>query len=289
VNKLTPYLLKVTEITWYSTICLLLLAGWVSRDQRYLVAESGIGYWFGIIGGSMMLILLIYPMRKRFRRWAMVGSVKSWFRIHMILGLAGPVIIIFHSGFKLGSFNSSVAFFCMLTVALSGLVGRKLYEGIHHGLYGSKVRFEEFYSGDNLASMLLRRTGVDRRQNENGELPGGERRLASRRADTDDSSIANEYEEIEKQLTNLHTGINRSLGFYRSMNSRIRKLRRQIDRSDLNQKAKKLIYHRLKDLRAICSLGTKEILFSYWHILHLPLFIMLILSGLVHVAAVHLY
>ena len=289
VNKLTPYLLKVTEIAWYTTICLLLLAGWISRDQRYLVAESGIGYWFGIIGGSMMLILLIYPMRKRFRRWAVIGSVKSWFRIHMVLGIAGPVIIIFHSGFKLGSFNSSVAFFCMLSVALSGLVGRKLYEGIHHGLYGSKVSFEEFYSGDKLASMLLRRTGIDRRQNKNGEVPEGERRLASRRADTDDSSIANEYEEIEEQLMNLHTGINRSLGFYRSMDSRIRKLRRQIDRSDLNQKAKKLIYLRLKDLRAICSLGTREILFSYWHIFHLPLFIMLILSGLVHVAAVHLY
>ncbi|MCP4334541.1 MAG: hypothetical protein GY785_17950 [Gammaproteobacteria bacterium] len=289
VNKLTPYLLKVTEITWYTTICLLLLAGWVSRDQRYLVAESGIGYWFGIIGGSMMLILLIYPMRKRFRRWGLIGSVKSWFRIHMILGIAGPVIIIFHSGFKLGSFNSSVAFFCMLTVALSGLVGRKLYEGIHHGLYGSKVRFEEFYSCDKLASMLLRRTGIDRRQNKNGELPEGERRLASRRANTDDSSIANEYEEIEEQLMNLHTGINRSLGFYRSMDSRIRKLHRQIDRSALNHKSKKLVYLRLKDLRAICSLGTKEILFSYWHILHLPLFIMLILSGLVHVAAVHLY
>jgi len=289
VNKLTPYLLKITEIIWYSTICLLLLAGWVSRDQRYLVAESGIGYWFGIIGGSMMLILLIYPMRKRFRRWAVIGSVKSWFRIHMILGLAGPVIIIFHSGFKLGSFNSSVAFFCMLTVALSGLVGRKLYEGIHHGLYGSKVHFEEFYSGDKLASMLLRRTGIDRRKQMDGELSGAERRLALRRADTNDSSIADEYDEIEEKLTNLHTGINRSLGFYRSMNSRISKLRRQINKSNLNQKAKKLIYHRLKDLRSICSLGTKEILFSYWHILHLPLFIMLILSGLVHVAAVHLY
>jgi len=289
VNKLTPYLLKVTEIIWYSAICLLLLAGWVSRDQRYLVAESGIGYWFGIIGGSMMLILLLYPLRKRFRRWAVIGSVKSWFRIHMILGVAGPVIVIFHSGFRLGSFNSSVAFFCMLTVALSGLVGRKLYEGIHHGLYGSKVRFEEFYSGDNLASMLLKRTGIDRRQHESGELPGNEQRQAARRADMDDSSIADEYEEIEKQLTNLHTGINRSLGFYRSTNSRISKLRRQIDRSDLNPKAKKLIYRRLKDLRSICSLGTKEILFSYWHILHLPLFIMLILSGLIHVAAVHMY
>ena len=289
MNKLTPYLLKITEITWYSVICLLLLAGWASRDQRYLVAESGIGYWFGIIGGSMMLILLIYPLRKRFRRWAVIGSIKSWFRIHMILGMAGPVIIIFHSGFKLGSFNSSVAFFCMLIVATSGLVGRKLYEGIHHGLYGSKVRFEEFYSGDKLASLLLRRAGVDRRQNEDGELSGGERRLASRRADTDDSSIANEYEEIEERLTNLHTGVNRSLGFYRSMNSRIVRLRRQIANSDLNKESQELIYRRLKDLRSICSLGTKEILFSYWHILHLPLFIMLILSGLIHVAAVHLY
>ena len=289
MNKLTPYLLKITEITWYSVICLLLLTGWASRDQRYLVAESGIGYWFGIIGGSMMLILLIYPLRKRFRRWAVIGSVKSWFRIHMILGVAGPVIIIFHSGFKLGSFNSSVAFFCMLTVALSGLVGRKLYEGIHHGLYGSKVRFEEFYSGDDLAVLLLRRSGVDRRQDRAEVLPAGERRLQARRADTKASSIADEYAEIEEQLTNQHTGINRSLGFYRSMNSRIKKLRRQIDRSELNQKAKKLIYDRLKDLRSICSLGTREILFSYWHILHLPLFIMLILSGLIHVAVVHLY
>ena len=289
MNKLTPYLLKITEITWYSVICLLLLAGWASRDQRYLVAESGIGYWFGIIGGSMMLILLIYPLRKRFRRWAVIGSVKSWFRIHMILGMAGPVIIIFHSGFKLGSFNSSVAFFCMLIVATSGLVGRKLYEGIHHGLYGSKVRFEEFYSGDKLASMLLRRSGVDRRKHEEGELSAGERRLVSRRADTDDSSIANEYEEIEERLTNQHTGVNRSLGFYRSTNSRIVRLRRQVASSNLNKESQELIYRRLKDMRSICSLGTKEILFSYWHIFHLPLFIMLILSGLIHVAAVHLY
>ena len=289
LNKLTPYLLKITEITWYFAIVLLLLAGWASRDQRYLVAESGIGYWFGIIGGSMMLILLIYPLRKRFRRWAVIGSVKSWFRIHMILGLAGPVIIIFHSGFKLGSFNSSVAFFCMLTVAISGLVGRKLYAGIHHGLYGSKVRYEEFYAGDDLASLLLRRAGVDRRQHEHGVVPGDERRLQSRRADTSDSDIADEYEEIEEKLTNQHTGVNRSLAFYRSMNSRITKLRRQVARSNLNNESQQLIYRRLKDLRSICSLGTREILFSYWHILHLPLFIMLILSGLVHVAAVHLY
>jgi hypothetical protein len=186
----------------------------------------------------------------------------------------------------------------MIIVALSGLVGRKLYAGIHHGLYGSKVRFDEFYSGDNLAGLLLRRAGTDRRKHQAGVLSGGERRLLARRADTSKSNIADEYsepniadeyEEIEDKLTNQHTGVNRSLGFYRSMSSRIGKLRRQVARSDLNQDSKKLIYRRVKDLHSICTLGTREILFSYWHILHLPLFIMLILSGLVHVAAVHLY
>ena len=186
----------------------------------------------------------------------------------------------------------------MIIVAISGLVGRKLYAGIHHGLYGSKVRFDEFYSGDNLAGLLLRRAGTDRRQHQAGVLPGDERSLQARRADTSESKhadehsesvIANEYEEIEEKLTNQHTGVNRSLGFYRSMSSRIGKLRRQIARSDLNEDSKNLIYRRLKDLRSICTLGTREILFSYWHILHLPLFIMLILSGLIHVAAVHLY
>jgi hypothetical protein len=265
LNKFAPYLLKITETAWYFALVLILLVGWAARDQRYLVAESGIGYWLGIIGGSLMLLLLIYPMRKRFRRWAAIGSIKAWFRIHMILGLAGPVIIIFHSGFKLGSFNSSVALFCMLTVALSGLVGRKFYQSIHHGLYGRKVRFEEYYSDENLAVLLLRGSG------------------------TIDPAIADEYEELERQLTNLHTGENRSLRFYLKMKARVNKLRRSVTRSDLKGSGKEQIYCRLKDLRSICLLGINEILFSYWHILHLPLFIMLILSGLVHVAVVHFY
>lgn len=265
INKLSPYLLKLTSTVWYSTILFALVLGWVSRDQQYLIAESGIGYWFGIIGATMMLLLLIYPMRKRFRRWSAIGSVKSWFRIHMILGLAGPLIIIFHSGFKLGSFNSSVAFFCMLIVATSGLLGRSLYQRIHHGLYGRKVRFEEFYSNDDLPSLLLDGAGAI------------------------DFNIADEFEAIEANLTHQHTGTNRSMRSYLAMKSRIRKLRRDLDNSDLDDGDKEQIYPRLKDLRSICVLGINEILFSYWHVLHLPLFIMLILSGLIHVGVVHFY
>jgi hypothetical protein len=265
LNRLSQHFLKLTSFVWYSAIALVLIAGWSVRDQHYLVAESGIGYWLGIIGGSMMLLLLMYPMRKRFRRWSAIGSVKSWFRIHMILGVAGPLIIVLHSGYELGSFNSSVAFFCMLLVAASGLLGRKLYERIHHGLYGRKIRFEELYSGNDLPGMLLGGSGAI------------------------DFEIADEFEEIEEGLTNRHTGVNRSLGYYLKMKSRINRLRRGVAGSDFSKEDKKQILARLKDLRAICVLGVNEILFSYWHVLHLPLFIMLILTGLVHVVVVHFY
>lgn len=212
-----------------------------------------------------MLLIFAYPLRKRFKRWASIGSVKAWFRIHMFLGMAGPVIIIYHSGFKLGSFNSSVALFCMLIVASSGLLGRYFYERIHHGLYGSKVRFEEFYSAEDLSALLSR-----------GPI-------------AIDAHIAHEFNQVEENLTHRHTGINRSLGFYRGMKSRIGGLRRDVARSSLGRAEKKQIYLRLKDLRSICALGINEIYFSYWHVFHIPLLVMLVLSGVIHVLVVHLY
>ena len=265
MNTILAPLIKMTSITWYLGIALIMAAGWAERDRQYLVAESGLGYWFGIIGGSMMLLMLLYPLRKRFQRWSLIGSVKSWFRIHMILGVVGPLMVIFHSGFNLGSFNSSVALFCMLMVAGSGLMGRYLYQRIHHGLYGSKIRIEEFYREDELASLLLSGGGGI------------------------DFNIVDELEDIKEKLTPQHTGINRSIRFYRKMRSRIDRLGRNVSRSSLGKAEKKEIRQRLHDLRQICVLGINEILFSYWHLLHLPLFIVMVLSGLIHVTVVHLY
>jgi hypothetical protein len=42
-------------------------------------------------------------------------------------------------------------------------------------------------------------------------------------------------------------------------------------------------------VRRVAELGTYERLFAFWHLLHLPLFFMLLVAGIVHVVAVHLY
>ena len=106
-----------------------MLACWAGnvRYGRFYTSGSGFGYVLGVLGGSMMLVLLLYAVRKQvgfMRDW---GQLKHWFRFHMIAGVLGPVLVLFHSTFRVGSINAGVALSCMLLVVASGLAGRFLY------------------------------------------------------------------------------------------------------------------------------------------------------------------
>ena len=75
--------------------------GWLGREEQHLSPEEGTGYWLGIAGAVTMLMLLLYPLRKRIKALRHLGSVKSWFRAHMLLGILGPTLILFHANFGL--------------------------------------------------------------------------------------------------------------------------------------------------------------------------------------------
>jgi len=257
-------MLKGLTLLGYGLVVLVLLLGWSLREQRYLVAESGLGYALGIIGGSMMLLLLVYPLRKR-RNWQFLGSVRFWFRTHMLFGVLGPSLVILHSGFRLGSLNGRVAFISMLIVAASGLVGRYLYRRIHHGLYGEKRRFEEYYRKGEGWEDALSRAAVS--------VP----------------ELVDRLHELEERLVNAHTGVNRSWWFYQKARRQLRRLRREIRRAMPSGEERKKMLQRVAALIGICDLGIHEILFSYWHVLHFPLFILLVFSGITHVVVVHFY
>ena len=79
-------------------------------------------------------MLLIYPASKRFRWTGFIGSIQGWFRAHMVLGVLGPMFMLFHANFSLGATNSNAALIAMLIVSGSGLVGRYFYTRIHLGL-----------------------------------------------------------------------------------------------------------------------------------------------------------
>jgi hypothetical protein len=135
--------LSPTTLFVIASIAALYLGWRVIPLGRYITPERGIGYSLGIAGGGLMLLLLLYPARKRVRWLAFMGSVKTWFRLHMVMGIVGPILVLYHANFSLGAANSNVALVCMLVVAGSGLIGRYLYTRIHEGLYGHQSNLTE--------------------------------------------------------------------------------------------------------------------------------------------------
>lgn len=120
-------------------VVVVLTVGFILRKQEFFVLGEGIGYQLGLSGGTVMLLLLFYPLVKRVKFFSKSTHAGFWFNWHMMLGVIGPVSIFFHSNFSLGATNSNIALFMMILVAVSGVVGRYVYGQIHSGLNGAKL------------------------------------------------------------------------------------------------------------------------------------------------------
>ena len=272
-------------LLFFSGVLITLYRGWIDRNDLSRTAESGIGYALGIIGGVLMLMLLLYPLRKRARFMQRLGPVKWWFRSHMILGIVGPMCILFHCSFHLGALNSNVSLLCMTLVASSGLVGRYLYSKIHYGLYGRKATLQElvqdtsFFKGLLVSALTYAPRHRDRLQAVEKDALSTQRGILS---------------------TVLHIAVFNIQSHWIGLS-----LRRLMKRALLNEMQKHggnrhEIHQKLREqrqqlgeylatLRKINQLAFYDRLFSLWHVLHFPLFLMLVISGIVHVVAVHLY
>src|SRR5690349_24900850 len=117
------------------TVVTLAAAAFVVAQGKYYTPRSNFGFYLGVVGTTMMVVMLAYPLRKRVGFMQSWGNLKHWFRIHMILGIVGPTLVLFHSTFHIRSANAAVALFSMLIVVISGVIGRFVYTKIHYGLY----------------------------------------------------------------------------------------------------------------------------------------------------------
>ncbi len=266
---------KFSAFLFFGLIALILYEGWEVRGYHYLEAKKGMGYALGIIGGIMMLLL--YPLRKRFRSF---GSVKHCFRIHMVFGILGPTLILFHSNFSLGAINSHVAFFSMSIVAASGLLGRYFYSRIHHGLYGSQVTLRQLQDASHWHMMQL--------TNEMLYFPHLQTRLKC-------------YEKTAfkagrgwfKFVTLPWLAVSSRLAYLRLWSECKQSIHENLEDKYLRklqlQKTRLALKSYFREVRRAAGLRFYERLFSAWHIFHPPLFIMMLVTGVIHVIAVHVY
>ncbi len=269
----------------FVTVTLLIVVGWSGREARSLTADHGIGYALGFVALACMLGLLLYPLRKRVRALKALGPVRNWFRLHMTLGLSGTLVALYHCNFRLGSFDSRVALFSALFVAGSGLVGRFLYAKVHHGLYGRKATLKELLSQISL-------TGPD-----GGSAASFVPELMKRVKEFDRSVLVPTNNVVDGVKLLLRLSVvtrleqrelmsftREVLDFEASYSKPVATHRKRLVRA-----TRRYLSTHFRQVRRVAEFGVYERLFALWHAVHLPFFVLLVISVAVHVWAVYTY
>jgi hypothetical protein len=272
-------------LVWTVVVALVLVWGSHAHLERYITPQRGFGYALGIIGGSMMILLLLYSARKRLLWLRWLGGIPAWFEFHMVLGIVGPVLVLFHANFSLGATNSNVALICMLLVAGSGVIGRYIYTRLHARLDGHEITLEQLKAaGDRLRSQT---TSISFLAALLDVIDRTEKRLIE------------PPKAIIARFPHLLTGAPRMAlarwivhrAINRAVNDAVRRESALIAQHAQRIAAVTRSYadRRLDAGRRMAEYKAYARLFSLWHVLHIPLFFMLLIAGIVHVVAINIY
>src|ERR1700687_2895109 len=111
--------------------------------KHVLLRPSGrVGVNLGIAGFAMFLVIFLYPLRKYWTWLGRQGSARHWLDFHVLLGLSAPFVIALHASFKFHGF-AGIAFWIMLAVSASGIVGRYLYSQIPRRVNAAELSRKE--------------------------------------------------------------------------------------------------------------------------------------------------
>lgn len=118
----------------------------VSRTQHpkhALLRSSGlVGIRLGMAGGFLFFWLYLYSVRKKVKWLSKIGKTKQWLDFHVLMGICAPILITLHSAFKFQGL-AGVAYWIMVAVLASGIIGRYLYSLIPKSLSAAELSYKE--------------------------------------------------------------------------------------------------------------------------------------------------
>jgi len=225
-----------------------------------------IGHPYGIIGTAMILVgVVMYSLRKRFGALGGVGRLKYWLEAHIFLCTLGPFLVLLHTTFRFGGIVS-IAFWSMTVVVASGVFGRYVYARIPKTING---RFLSLQAIEQERHRLLTEV-ADR---------------AGLQADEVTKALATTPPPAPRGFVHAMVLAARSDLAKRRHVRRARALftARRVPRRT-REDLEGLIRARFQLERQMVLLRPFQRLFRYWHVLHLPLAIVMLLIVILHVA-----
>ncbi len=259
-----------------AALCALGITGWnyyttpvnlrpFRADYDVMKPSGTFSHALGILGSLMIITgVATYSGRKRIRRLQSFGRLSGWLEFHIFLCLLGPILVLYHTTFKIGGV-AAITFWTMLSVVGSGIIGRFLYSLIPRNLNGTEMTLDEIRQSLDATDSLLRST-------EEGK------NLIS--------EIDTTFASLRKPAT-----LGESIGTLLALRKIRTVLRRKIDAilaqphigtSDLHH-IRRMASRKAKLLQRSLVLNQTERLFFYWHVIHLPFAIIMFITLALHV------
>jgi len=224
-----------------------------------------IGHGLGILGSLMMVVLLGYSLRKRWRRLRSAGPISRWLSVHIYLGVVGPLLVVLHSAFKVHGLVS-LSFWSMVAVAGSGVFGRYLYLQIPRNLQGDELDRQALDAEETaLGATLVADFGLDP-----STLAGLSRLGGAPAAGSLGAALAASLISDLTLSLRLRRFLARRTGGFRLPAGERRRLVALARRRALLAR-RRLLLERLARI------------FHYWHVIHKPFAIVMLVIMIVHV------
>jgi len=257
--------------------------GWINWNSINFQAGGEFTYNSGLIGGIAMALVLIYALRKRMKLMRRAGNMEAWYYFHLLGGVLGPLIIVFHTGFTIKSINSGVALFTMITIVLSGVFGRYIYTRIGYSLHRKLLAIK-----DSETQLMESLHGYESPLSEKIERRLSNFSLSVLTGDRSLLKLPMRVVAIRGAATACYVKVSGDLG------SMIKSRAQREGWSSADVKAR---IHREKEqlrdhIAAIANIANAHLferILVRWRILHIPLLYILVITALIHVLYVHMY
>ncbi|MCT8340914.1 hypothetical protein MG296_12675 [Flavobacteriaceae bacterium TK19130] len=207
------------------------------------------GQGLGIIGTFLILFgVSIYIARKRYNFMSKYLKLKYLLEFHIFLCTLGPIMVLFHTAFKFGGIVS-IAFWSMVAVVASGVIGRFIYIQIPRTIEGRELSLQE------VKGMKTNLTGI-----------------LSSKYDLDGGQIQSflDYTDTESRKK-----------------PSLRSLRSMLAKESVPKEDQKQVLKLVKDERRLNKrIGRLELmkrLFKYWHVAHMPFALIMLVIVVIHV------
>jgi len=235
-------------------------------DDSTLRPSGFLGHGLGIIGTLLIILgVSLYMIRKRFRTFIRLGFLKHWLEFHIFLCTLGPIMVLFHTSFKFGGLVA-ISFWSMVAVFLSGIIGRFIYIQIPRTIEGKELSLKEVRE-------MKSNVGVN----------------IQKLVTLDDESYQVIVESINTKAELYHKNFFvRYIRKYGDDMKTLRNVKAVLGKNNITRSQQKPIIALVKsDItlnRKIDRLLTMQNLFKYWHVLHLPFALVMLVIMVIHVA-----